>query len=494
MRAGSYVAIVVGLLLTLAVVGASAGLAVRNARALGRAARTQDIRSLVTQLVEDVTDAETGQRGFLLTGKPSYLDPYRLGSAEAPGVLDRLSAALADDPASAAPLARLRDTVGAKLAELAQTVAAMQAGDRDDAMNAVQSDRGQRAMEDVRTLTRQLGARQQVLLAEQLRSVERGGRLIVLIDTLGLAMLLLLGGAIIWGMRRAMSVLRTAQADLAAANAELEGVNDRLEHKVAQRTADLTAANDEIQRFAYIVSHDLRAPLVNIMGFTGELEAATRTIAGYIDKQIAADPSAAADEVKLAAAEDLPEAIRFIKASTSKMDRLIAAILKLSREGRRVMMPERIDMSAFLRGIADTLQHQSAASGAQIAIETLPELTADRVMLEQIFSNLLENALKYLAPERPGRITVSGRRLGGMAIYDVQDNGRGIAPRDHERVFELFRRAGDQRVPGEGIGLAHVRALVRRMGGTIHCDSTEGVGSVFRVSLPTTAISSGESA
>ncbi len=100
------------------------------------------------------------------------------------------------------------------------------------------------------------------------------------------------------------------------------------------------------------------------------------------------------------------------------------------------------------------------------------------------FSNLLENALKYLQPGRPGRIEVSGRRVGRAVLYEVVDNGRGIAARDLERVFELFRRAGDQTVPGEGIGLAHVRALVRRLGGRIDCVSVEGVGSTFRVELP----------
>jgi signal transduction histidine kinase len=195
----------------------------------------------------------------------------------------------------------------------------------------------------------------------------------------------------------------------------------------------------------------------------------------------------------LATDEDLPEAIRFIKTSTAKMDRLIAAILKLSREGRRLITPEAIAMEPFLRTIADTLHHQSEARGAEIVIQTVPDVRTDRLMLEQIFSNLLENAVKYLAPERPGRITVSGVRTGESAVFEVCDNGRGIAARDHERVFELFRRAGEQSVPGEGIGLAHVRALVRRLGGAIECESLEGVGSTFRVRLPMSADAKGPS-
>ena len=100
---------------------------------------------------------------------------------------------------------------------------------------------------------------------------------------------------------------------------------------------------------------------------------------------------------------------------------------------------------------------------------------------------MVENALKYLKPGRPGDVCIQGRLEGRFACFDVSDNGRGIAARDYERVFELFRRAGDQSVPGEGIGLAHVRALVRRLGGSIGCTSEIGAGTVFHVRLPAVA-------
>jgi signal transduction histidine kinase len=114
----------------------------------------------------------------------------------------------------------------------------------------------------------------------------------------------------------------------------------------------------------------------------------------------------------------------------------------------------------------------------------VPAITADRLAVEQVFSNLIENALKYPAPGRPGRIQVDGRREGQFARFEVRDNGRGVAERDRERIFELFRRAGVQDTAGEGIGLAHVRALLRRMGGSIDCESEAGVGSTFVVRLP----------
>jgi signal transduction histidine kinase len=275
---------------------------------------------------------------------------------------------------------------------------------------------------------------------------------------------------------------RTSQ--LESARNALETLNRNLETRVSIRTADLQEANEEMQRFAYIVSHDLRSPLVNVMGFTSELDVALQALRKFYEDAVARTPDIASPDAKIAIEEDLPEAIDFIRSSTSKMDRLINAILKLSREGRRVLTPEAIDLGMLMESIRKSLKHQIGEAGADIEVADLPEITSDRVALEQIFSNLIENAVKYLAPGRPGQIKVRGWSEGTTIVIDVEDNGRGIDLRDHSRVFDLFRRAGAQDRPGEGIGLAHVRALVRRLGGTITLTSEEGQGSTFRVRLP----------
>jgi signal transduction histidine kinase len=181
---------------------------------------------------------------------------------------------------------------------------------------------------------------------------------------------------------------------------------------------------------------------------------------------------------------DLAEAIGFIRTSTAKMDRLIAAILKLSREGRRILAPERIDMAQLLDGQRNSLAHQLGERGAELIVESCPNLVTDRLAAEQIFGNLIENAIKYLSPARPGRIVVRGYEEGTAVRYEVEDNGRGIDPKDFDRIFDLFRRSGVQDQPGEGIGLAHVRAIVRRLGGTVSVRSSLGDGSVFTIVLP----------
>ncbi|MDR7039575.1 PAS domain S-box-containing protein [Methylobacterium sp. BE186] len=240
--------------------------------------------------------------------------------------------------------------------------------------------------------------------------------------------------------------------------------------------AELRESNEEIQRYAYIVSHDLRAPLVNVMGFTSEI-AATR---GEVRAALAGHPEAERIDA------DLGEALGFIQAAVTRMESLIAAILKLSREGRRTFVPEPLDMAALVRGLRDAQRHQAETRGASVTVAPdLPGITADRLAVEQIFGNLIDNAVKYLDPARPGRIAVTGRVVAsGYARFDVADNGRGIAEQDHSRVFELFRRAGPQDQPGEGIGLAHVKALVRALGGRIDLTSRPGSGTTFSVFLP----------
>jgi signal transduction histidine kinase len=308
------------------------------------------------------------------------------------------------------------------------------------------------------------------------------------VAAIGSGLVIALAGISIFLVRRSSRARDEAQARLRDSNVNLEATVD-------ERTADLREANDEIQRFAYIVSHDLRSPLVNIMGFTSELE----ELRGDIFRRIAAlaratasvaPPSAAADaEPKLEGedkqlSEDFSEALSFIKSSIGKMDRLISAILNLTREGRRKFTPEPIDTHELIEGIVATLAHQAAEADAEIKIEPLPRIVSDRLALEQIFSNLIDNAIKYLKPQAPGRITVRGRTKLGFAIFEVADNGRGIDPKDHQRIFELFRRAGTQDKPGQGIGLAHVRALVRRLGGTMSVSSELNSGSSFTITLP----------
>ncbi len=481
---GGAIALVAGLAFLVAVVGASVWLAARNAEALEAVSKERAFLNTLVRVGLLVEQAETGQRGFLLTGgRESYLTPFVDAVAQLPSALDAFerSAAGAPEPEARRLAEPLRTAAEDKVAELQQTIGLARDGKLGEALALVQSDRGQRAMDGIRSGITRVQGLEQAMVAGRFEAINQRGRWLVLMAGAALTGVLILAGFIGYGVRRHMVQMRFGQDQLEAANTKLEAGNADLERAVEARTGDLQEANDEIQRFAYIVSHDLRAPLVNIMGFTSELEVAMRRLAAFLAER---DPASLPADVAEAANDDIPEALRFIKASTAKMDRLIGAILQLSREGRRVLAPERLETRELLEGVADTLQHQATQRQARITIGDLPPLSSDRLATEQIFANLLDNALKYLDPARPGVVRVDGHLDGRMAVLEVRDNGRGIAQKDHGRVFELFRRAGDQTTPGEGIGLAHVRALVRRLGGRIECESVLGEGTVFRVRLP----------
>ncbi len=272
--------------------------------------------------------------------------------------------------------------------------------------------------------------------------------------------------------RRLASRENRARTEVEAARRLLAAANSDLERRVTERTAHLRDSNREIQRFASVVGHDLRAPLVNIMGFTAELQALRGDLF-----EAPAPPSAAVRD-------DFDEAISFIRSSIERMDRLINAVLALSRQGARTFAPEPLDMEGLMRGLADEVARRAQVAGATLTVDPLPPVTADRVAVEQVFANLLDNAVKYLRPGVPGTVRVGGHATAAAVTYTVRDNGRGIGPADRERVFDLFRRAGALDQPGEGIGLATVRALVRRLGGAVALDSEPGRGSTFTVTLP----------
>jgi signal transduction histidine kinase len=478
-------AMAAGALLLMVIVGISTWSALRAADDVDKGIRSFLIRSLTRDVVDAVIGAESSQRGYLLTGKDFYLAPYRANVSSLPDMLRRLHAAIPDNP----DLPPLQAAIDEKMSELAATVDLATHGRKAEALALVMSDKGQRTMDRVRTMAATMIGRQKDRLLADLDRSRASVRVVIAVDLAAATVLAFLVGVIIVGVNRYVSRMREAGAALKSAHDELAARRPILEAAVAARTAELSRANDELQRFAYIVSHDLRAPLLNIIGFTSELDHATRRLNDYVTKTMAEGGAAVPEDVRLASEEDLPEAIGFIRTSTTKMDRLINAILKLSREGRRLLTPELLDMNALVAELAGSLQHQVEEAGAEVRIGRLPSLTCDRTAMDQVFSNLLENALKYTAAGRPPVIEVAGRtHLDGagrrVASYTVSDNGRGIAERDMERIFELFRRAGVQDRPGEGIGLAHVRALVRRLGGDISCSSTPDVGTIFTLTLP----------
>ena len=419
---------------------------------------------------------ETARRGLLLTGSPAFQRIMNDAEANARRHLADLSALTRDNDRQQQRIGRMRSLLDAYHSYHQRSVGL--AGEARRAMLAgFMNDTGVGYIRETRQIVDTMLAEElQLLRAREARQKQTQFLFTATLAGTGL-LILIVAAATLLLIRRNLEALRASQEELANLNLGLEQLVDA-------RTAELTRANNEIQRFAYIVSHDLRSPLVNVMGFTAELEAARKAIAGYAEKSDRDGWAAPDKDTRLAIEEDLPEAIGFIRSSTQKMDRLINAILQLSRQGRRTLAPETLDLTAIAHGISDSLHHRIEETATRLTIEPLPGVINDRVGVEQILSNLVENALKYLKPSVPGIISVTGSKEYGRIVVEVTDNGRGIDPRDHERIFDLFRRSGTQDQPGEGIGLAHARALAYRLGGFIEVKSALGEGSVFRLILP----------
>jgi signal transduction histidine kinase len=435
---------------------------------------TLEVDGQLLNLLRTLRRAESTQRGYLLTHDKAYLDDYRQTTETLAAQIDSLRKSIADNPAQAKRINDLEEPLAARLAELNDVIRIRDASGLEAAINAIRERTPAGHVDRVQTIVRQMVEDEDRLLWQRSEEAARTVKYLLTVSIVGSLVILALAIGSLFIVRRSNRQRDEANKRLASANYDLEQM-------VAERTADLEEANQELQRYAYIVSHDLRAPLVNIMGFTSELEEMRAQLFQPEGGRAAGDVVPVADE-NLAGNYD--EALGFIKASISRMDGLINAILRLSREGQRRFQPETVNMTEFLKAIADSIAHQAEEAGAEIAIDELPHVVSDRLALEQIFSNLLDNAIKYLDAGRKGHIEVRGRRVLGFAVIEVADNGRGIPEKDHRRIFDLFRRSGVQDRPGEGIGLAHVRALVRRLGGKISMKSQEGEGSVFTVTLP----------
>lgn len=257
----------------------------------------------------------------------------------------------------------------------------------------------------------------------------------------------------------------------------------KAEEELHRAVSGLRAKNKELEDVMYAASHDLRAPLVNIQGFADNLARYFRELHAALGGAVpGAGPGA---RLNVLLNLKIPEALNFVAVSGAKMDWLISSLLKVSRLGRVELNPERLDMDRLISDLLAGLAFQVREADAEIRAEPLPDCLGDPAQIAQVFSNLLENALKYRAPGRKPVIEISGGTEGGMAEYRVTDNGIGLTEEEAaEKIWTLFYRAAPRgSVKGEGIGLTAARRIMERHGGEISAAGTPGGGAKFTVRL-----------
>jgi signal transduction histidine kinase len=291
---------------------------------------------------------------------------------------------------------------------------------------------------------------------------------------------------------------------------EIAQINTELENRVEERTVELSETNQSLRReidervraelerdrflkelqtknkelesIIYVSSHDLRSPLVNIQGFSRKLAKSCTMLTTTL--QNVELPPESREELQSLLTENIPRSLAFITVSVEKMDSLLSGLLRLSRLGRAALTIENLDMNLVMSKIINSLAYQVESAGAKITLDGLLPCQGDTVQINQVFTNLLDNAIKYRLQDRPLEIRISSVACADAVQYCVEDNGVGIHPDYHNQVWEIFHRIDPRDIPGEGLGLTASRRILDRLNGTIWLESEEGVGSRFYVKLP----------
>jgi PAS domain S-box-containing protein len=257
-------------------------------------------------------------------------------------------------------------------------------------------------------------------------------------------------------------------------------------------TADITgikqteeliiAKNKELENYLYVASHDLRSPLVNIQGFSSRIKKQLDSLNLHIESLTIDEESK--NKFSKIIFEGMPNSLSFIFTNVKKMDSLINGLLTISRTGRVKMSIQKIDMNDLIRKVLSSLNFQIEEEKALLNVSTLPPCFGDVNLINQLFSNLILNALKYRNPESSLIINIKGNRKNKRVIYSVEDNGIGIDEVNQKRIWEIFFRVNSQNDQlGEGIGLNLSAKIVEKHKGKIWVNSTLGKGSTFCVEL-----------
>jgi signal transduction histidine kinase len=452
----------IGFGIALAVLVGSALLSYSNDRSVAEIAESRRLAfarlDLLKEFLAAALDVETGERGYVITGNPVFLEPFHAGIQQLASLLQRLRAALVDNLSQQPALAALEEATPHLVRHNGNVVSLKMLKDDDAAKREVATGRGKQIMDKVRHLVADLSREdhEQVKLRDQ--EFQAGLRWRVLIIVIGccfgFAAVALAAVTINRSLRERMRLNVVLQQLLAE--------NSQMLDRLRAGAADLTRSNKELEQFAYVASHDLQEPLRKVSSFAQLLAARYQ---GKLDA-------------------DADEFISYMVDGARRMQILIQNLLAYSRLGRKGQAHAPIEANDVLKQALANLQGAIDESGAVITCDSLPTVLGDESQLVQLFQNLIGNAIKFRGAEKPS-IEVRVEPTGQTWTFAVRDNGIGIDPQFAERIFVIFQRLHSQaEYPGTGIGLAFCKKIVERHGGRIWLEPQVGQGATFCLSLP----------
>lgn len=466
-------------------------------RAQELALHTKDVLAKVEAVYRRLIEGQGALGRLVLTGDLSRYEEAGTSIAGATREVDELIELVADNPPQQESARAIRGPVAARVAWQGEVAGLVRDGRRGEAAERVKDPGAPVRLDAIRAAIDEFRGDEERLDRHRvgdLIGATRGQTAMMVAG--GLASLAGTVGLLIYfsrGLARRFAVLGENARRLAEGHelaAPLSGADeiadlDRAFHDMARSIAEKERENE---LFIYSVSHDLRSPLVNLQGFSQELGFASKELRGLIEDGPV--PDAVRRRGLTILDREVNDSIRFIQTAVSRLSVIIDALLRLSRAGRVEYRLQAVDVDATVRRVVESLGSTIADRGAKVTARPMPRAWGDPTAVEQVFANLVGNAVSYLAPDRPGEVEIGAldgedpSNGSGHSTYYVRDNGLGIPESGMTKLFLAFQRFHDGRARGEGIGLALVRKIVERHGGKIRAESAQGVGTTFYVDLP----------